>query len=191
MVILNWLFEYWLPIRGYEGLYEVSNFGRVRSLDHQVKCRNGKRIVKGCILNPRIGRGGYLTVSLNGYGVKKTMFVHRIVVEAFIQNSRSLPFINHRDENKLNNCVWNLEWCTAKYNTNYGSGLNKMLETRRYNNSSNSEKPVYQYTKNGVFVKMYKSQAEAGRETGVDHRSISLCAKGFRKTAGKYVWREK
>ena len=125
--------EIWKPVVGYEGLYEVSSYGRVRSLDRYVKYSNGPiHLHKGRILNPGKEKVGYLVVPLSCNGKLHLKKIHILVAEAFIPNPDNLPQVNHKDENKTNNNVDNLEWCTAKYNMNYGSiqerHRNTMLE---------------------------------------------------------------
>lgn len=113
--------EIWKPIKDYEGCYEASNLGRIRSLDRWVSNGKGIRLAKGKVLHPTPKHHNYLTVLLSKDGVKKRRHVHRLVAQAFIPNPDDLPQINHKDENPINNCVDNLEWCTAKYNNNYGN----------------------------------------------------------------------
>lgn len=122
--------EEWRPVVGYEGLYEVSNTGQVRSLDMYVKCRYGNyRLHKGKVLSPVKDKKGYLKVVLCCNGKCKTIKVHRLIAQAFLLNPDNLPQVNHKDEDKTNNCVENLEWCTAKYNNNYGTRKDKVRET--------------------------------------------------------------
>ena len=122
--------EEWRPIEGYEGLYEVSNLGRVRSLDMYVKSRYGNyRLHKGKVLSPTKDRYGYLTVTLNCNGKSKTIKIHRLVAQAFLPNPDNLPQVNHRDENPSNDNVDNLEWCNAKYNSNYKTRNIRIRET--------------------------------------------------------------
>lgn len=115
--------EIWKDIQGYEGFYQVSNIGRVRSVD-RVDNRGHKR--KGKILNVVIDNHGYQAVHLCLYGISKYHKVHRLVAVAFVINPKNFQQINHKDENKLNNCAENLEWCTARYNINYGE-RNKLV----------------------------------------------------------------
>ena len=123
--------EIWKDIEGYEGLYEVSSYGRVRSLGQFVNHNyGGYAYRKGRILKPGLGSKKYLSVTLSKNGIQKQYSVHRLVAQAFIPNINNLPIINHKDENKLNNCVDNLEWCDYKYNVNYGNRLNKFYDSR-------------------------------------------------------------
>ena len=108
--------EVWKDIEGYEGLYEVSNFGRIKSL------RTGK------IMKPSINRG-YLKCILQNDGKYKMYYVHRLVIQTFIPNPDNLPEVNHKDEDKTNNKVDNLEWCDHKYNTNFGTRNEKIRNT--------------------------------------------------------------
>lgn len=112
--------EEWRDIEGYEGLYQVSNLGRVKSL----RDKNNKE--RELILKPKIMRNGYLKVDLCKNGKQKTFTVHRLVATVFISNPKNFPVVNHKDENKLNNNVSNLEWCTVLYNNCYGTRLKKV-----------------------------------------------------------------
>lgn len=128
--------EIWRPVVGYEGLYEVSSYGRVRSVDRYVKaCYEKYRLHKGKILSPGKDKDGYLFVVLSCNGKHKTITIHRLVSQAFIPNPDDLPIINHKDEVKTNNSVDNLEWCTAKYNANYGTRNIRVKETAIKNGS--------------------------------------------------------
>lgn len=118
--------EVWKPIVGFEGIYEVSNYGRIKSLPREKR-------TKGQILKPYLNRYGYHVVSLRKEAKGKTycLKVHRIVAQAFIENPNNYPYINHKDENKTNNNAENLEWCTPYYNTHYGSCIEKSASKRR------------------------------------------------------------
>ena len=122
--------EIWRPIEGYEGLYEVSSYGRVKSVDRYVKSKsNSYRLIKGKVLSGSITKYGYVRCNIKVNGVLKGYFVHRLVAEAFIPNPDNLPQVNHKNEVKSDNCVDNLEWCDAKYNLNYGTARIRGKET--------------------------------------------------------------
>lgn len=162
--------EIWKTIMGCEGKYQISNLGRVKSL-----CRK-----KGAILKTRINEFGYEIVGISRHGKRKNIRVHRLVAEAFIFNPNGFPCVNHKDENKSNNNVENLEWCTYQYNNTYGNRIKKQLAV--------TGKPVVQKSIGGRFIAVYPSMAQAQKNTGVDFRNISKCCVGRHKTAGGYVW---
>ena len=161
--------EYWKPVVGYEGHYQVSNFGSVKSI------KFGKEI----ILKQHINKGGYYYVCLLKNGKHKNYYVHRLVAQAFIPNPYKLPQVNHKDENKTNNNVDNLEWCTNEYNHNYGT-INERI-------SQSQSKPVLQYDLNGNLIKEWKSINECGRN-GFNQGDICKCCNGKRKTAKGFIW---
>lgn len=167
--------EIWKPVVGYEGLYEVSNTGKVRSLNYL-----GKGIVK--VLRPS-NTNGYLQVWLSKNGKRKICYVHRLVAETFLDNPNSLPVVNHRNEKKSDNRVENLEWCTQKYNVHYSDIWN--------NKGKTGYRPILQFTKSGEFVKEYPSLCEVERQTGIRRCNIYLCCRGRYKSSGGYVWRYK
>lgn len=117
--------EIWKDIKGYEGLYQISNYGRVMSFYKSSKTGGG-------ILQKQIYKG-YEFVNLYKNGARKTPKIHRLVAEAFIPNPDGHPFVNHKNEIKNDNIVTNLEWCTPKYNSNYGDSINRRLNTMRKN----------------------------------------------------------
>lgn len=126
--------EIWKDIEEYEGKYQVSNMGRVKSLERTVRCGlNGGcyRTIPERIIKPIKDNYGYLVVNLWEDGKKKTCKVHRLVATAFLPNPENLPCINHRDENKRNNLAQNLEWCDVKYNNNYGTKNQRASEKLR------------------------------------------------------------
>ena len=180
--------EVWKWVVGYEGLYEVSNTGKVRSTYRyakELKQSNGTT---------------YRTVQLWKNHVGKNYSVHRLVAIAFLPNENNYPQVNHKDENKLNNHVSNLEWCTAKYNQNYGTIIERRKMNTDYHtekriktaiqNGRASAKPVYQYDKNGVFIARYNSTVEAHNITGFNASHIGECCNGKRyKTVGGYIWK--
>ena len=137
--------EVWKPIKGYEGIYEVSSYGRVRSMEHKArhKSRTGNEFqvtYKGrnrILYTDKQGRK-YLNVKCNGK--MKSYRVHRLVAEAFIPNPDNLPFVNHKDENPSNNRVENLEWCTEQYNATYGKAREKQAKKLRGRKHSEEHK---------------------------------------------------
>jgi hypothetical protein len=162
--------EHWKDIVGYEGRYQVSDLGRVRSL----------KFGKEHVMKGRPNTNGYLYVALFKDGKARNCSIHRLVAEAFIPNPCGLPCINHKDENHANNVVGNIEWCDAKYNCNYGT-RNERIRTA-------NSKPVYQYTKDGVLYGSYSSTYDVERRTGYCDSHISQCCRGERKYAYGYMW---
>ena len=162
--------EEWRDIKGYEGLYQVSNLGRVRSLN----CRGHK----GCIgiLTPRLDGKGYEMVALYKEGKARNTKVHRLVAQAFIPNPNNHPQVNHKDEDKTNNNVDNLEWCTNEYNHNYG--------TRNERVAKSLSKKVICITTGEIF----NSMREACRKYDINTGRMTECCQGKRKTAGGYKW---
>ena len=179
--------EYWKPVVGYEGLYEVSNWGRVKSLKRLVKSPRGYRTVCERTLKPTKDSHGYLCVSLHKEGKMKFVKIHRLVAEAFIDNPDNLPCVNHKDENPLNNVVSNLEWCTYSYNNSYGTRLERVRDKQINGKKS---KPVFQYDLEGNFIKEWESAAECGRN-GFHQAHIIDCCKGKYKQHKGFIWRYK
>lgn len=193
--------EIWRDIKDYEGLYQVSNLGRVKSLERFVKYNDGRiahykeRILKLCEDNK-----GYFHTVLHKNGIGKTLKVHRLVAMAFpdlvdwTDEAKGKPFdelqVNHKNEfDKTNNCVSNLEWCTNEYNTHYGTHYKRI--SKSMTNNPKISKPVLQYTLDMVFVKEYPSISEASRQSNIQQNSINLCCQGKLKTAGGYIWKYK
>ena len=183
--------ETWRDIAGYEGLYEVSDLGNVRSLNY---LRTGQTR----ILKPMKTPKGYQQVHLCKDGNIKKNYVHRLVAQAFIENPNNLPEINHKDENKENNAVTNLEWCDHKYNINHGTCIERVAKANT-NNPKCSEK-IIQMTLDYVFVKEWPSTAECGRN-GFSAGNVSLCCnnkyglqgnvyKGFRWVKAEDYYKE-
>ncbi len=186
----NYLGELWVNIRGFEGLYQVSNFGRVRSLDRVVIRSDGRKyIYRGRIMKQQLAKGYCIVELSNGNrNVKRIVrYVHLLVAEAFIPNPKHLPEVNHKDENKLNNRLSNLERCTEKYNNNYGTRLERALSTKKKNMKRN--KPILQYTLEHVFVKRWAGgSTEAADTLGYSQAHISDCCRGKRNQHKGYLW---
>lgn len=179
------MWEVWKTVVGFEGLYEVSNWGRVRSLVDN----HGKRRIQPKVLKSAKNEWGYHRVVLcNKYG-KKNFFVHCLVAKAFLDNHQNLPFINHKDENPSNNCVWNLEWCTQKYNINYGTRTERMAKAR-VNHPALSRR-VLQYDLKGNLIREWPSVKEVHRQTGWNFSNIANCCRQLphHKTVYGFVWR--
>lgn len=171
--------EIWKDIPGYEGRYQVSNLGRVKSLNY-------KRTGTAQILKPANSLG-YRVVNLCKHGSGKMFGIHRLVALVFIPNPLKLSVINHKDENRANNVTSNLEWCSKSYNATYGTSPAKIAAAR--------SRPVLQYTKDGKFVREFSSLLEADKFFGCGGRSvqssISQCCKGKIKSCRGFVWRFK
>lgn len=163
--------EIWKDKKDYEGHYQVSNLGRIKSI----------KFGKERILKQHIKRG-YYYVGLSKNGIVKRYLVHRLVAQAFIDNPNNYKEVNHKDENKLNNSVDNLEWCNAKYNINFGT----CIERR----SKKKSKPVLQYTLDGEFVREWSSARECGKN-GFCHQHIGACCRGQLKHYKGFIWKYK
>lgn len=177
--------EIFKPIKGYEEFYSVSNLGRIKSNDRERLGTEGSiRKCKGKILKANPNKSGHLLVNLYDFeGKSKKALVHRLVAEAFIENPNNFSCINHKDENKLNNCVDNLEWCTVAYNNKYSH-----LEENLYKKTGNYPIKVIQYSLSGEELNRFDSFMDAERATKVDHSGISACCRGKQKTAGGFKW---
>lgn len=175
--------EDWRSVEGFEGLYEVSNYGRVRSVDHYVKCNSGRRLVKGRLLKVCDRGNGYAFVTMGKDGKQYNVSVHIVVAKAFIPNPNNLPCVNHKDENPRNNCVDNLEWCTYGYNLSYNDLAKRKAVDKRL--------PILQYSKDGKFIKEWSHAREAAEELGLNKRAIYNCCQGRTKTSGGFIWKRK
>lgn len=157
--------EEWRPVVGFEGYYLISNTGKVYSLWNN-------RLRKP-VLNHAIG---YYSVVLCGNGIKKQLYVHRLVAEAFCEKPDGYTCVNHKDENKQNNNADNLEWCTFAYNNSYNGKMDKCC------------KPIVQM-KDGKFIKVWRSARDAEKHFNTNYKNISAVCRGLRPRAGGYEWR--
>ena len=176
--------EIWKDVKNYEGYYQVSNYGRVRSIDRIEKQKHYSGVMstyihKGKLLKLRKYKNNYMYAYLNKNGSQKKYLVHRLVATAFLENENNYKYINHKDNNPNNNNVDNLEWCTQKYNIQYA-----------YDNGTKTPpnmKSVRQLKDNKTIAE-YNSLTEAQRETGVCWTNISKCCRKLRSHAGGYQW---
>ena len=178
--------EIWKDIPGYEGLYQVSNYGNVKSLNYR-----GTKGKHKC-LKLNTDKYGYKIVILANHGKYKSYKVHRLVAAAFIENLNNYKEVNHKDNNKDNNQINNLEWCDRSYNVKYSykNGFHiapKSMLGKKGKNHPIS-KPVKQYDLNGNFIKEYESANLASQATKVCYMSIKKCRCGRQKTAGGFIW---
>ena len=190
--------EIWKDIKCYECLYQVSNLGQIKRISRKKFGRGAKGNTVERILKQEICNSGYLRVTLYCGGTAKRYLVHRIVGTAFAPNPDNFPEINHKDENKLNNTAENLEWCTSKYNSNYGTAKERALKNRdiakQVENTDykaiakKTSKRVKQLSQDGSLIRVWKSQIQASRELGVSQGGISNCCVGRKETAGGYRW---
>lgn len=174
--------EIWKDITGYEGLYQVSDQGRVKSLERK---DSFGRLIKERILRPAPTTVGYLIVILCTGGNQKHFAVHRLVCQAFCDNPENKPEVNHINENKTDNRACNLEWCTRRENINHGT----RNERAAMSIAKILSKPIGKYTLNGELVEVWQSASEAERQTGFHQSNISAAARGKLKTAYGYVWK--
>lgn len=171
----------WKPVKGYEGYYEVSDAGNVRSIDRAVSCKNGMtKTLKGRNLAPTVHyANGYCSVMLTKNGKQKRHLVHRIVAEAFVSNPHGFPEVNHKDENKENNAAENLEWCTHLYNNRYGTKQERLSKLK-------SRRVVMM--RDGKTLETYPSETEAAAAVGGVQSGVSACCRGITSLYKGYEW---
>lgn len=173
--------EIFKPIKGYEGLYSVSNFGNVKRETTKAKFGTGNYERAEHTLKQRKNNAGYCMVDLYKGNIRSQFLVHRLVALAFVPNPNNYPIVNHKDEIPTNNNSENLEWCTQKYNMNYGTCAERI-------GKSNSKK-VVMLSKNMKKIETFDSIIDAERKTGISTGNIVDCLHGRRKTAGGYIWK--
>lgn len=179
----NIMQEEWKDVRGFEGYYQISNLGRVKSVERVVKKKNGtlmKVSEKIRVLSQTTDNYSYVVLAKNGKN--KTFLVHRLVAETFIGNPNNLPCVNHKDENKQNDCVDNLEWCTYEYNNTY-----KNIHLRRC--QDNIRRMVIQYDLDMHEIKRWDSIIEAAKFYNIQSANISACCMYRRNHCAGFKWR--
>ena len=181
--------EIWKDIDGYEGLYQISNLGRVKSLPRERKTRSCY-ITKEKILKQTKNRNGYWGITLHKDYKLKTIAVHILVAKAFVDNPNNYPIVNHKDENPSNPKVDNLEWCTVAYNNTYGSAIEKRRKNTNYiEKAKKIMKKVNQYTLEGELIKTWDSVKEAAMHYKVCPSNITkVCSKDYKQSCG-FLWK--
>lgn len=193
------MIEIWKPVLGYEGYYIVSNIGRIASVNRYVKNKaGGMTLIKGQMLKPQTSLKGYKTITLHKRCKPKTFQIHRLVAVAFIENPLNLPQVNHKDTDKSNNTVSNLEWITNYDNMQHAIRNNcfgEFTDAQLYSVKKNLEKAVskrkkkvVQMTFTGEIIATHDSVADAQRKTKINNSKICMCCKHKRITAGGYRW---
>ena len=177
--------EEWRDIKGFEGYYQISNMGRVKSVERTVwDSRGYYKTISEKILKPYAGGDGYLQLNLSKDGKVEKPLVHRLVATAFLENSEGYKEINHKDENKQNNCVDNLEWCSRSYNNRYNDKAKKAGKKT----AEKLSKPVYSINKESGLITYWESAKVASRQTGIASSNICACLKGRQKSCGNHYW---
>ncbi len=181
------MIEEWRDIKGYEGFYQASNLGNIRSL--AVYSFKYQRVIQRKyprLLKPETTHDGYKRVVLSLYGKKRKFSVHRLVAASFINNPNNYPEVNHKDERTDNNRADNLEWCTASYNSNYGTLPKRIKE--RLAEKHPTAKVVNQYAMDGRLLNTYPSARKASEYFSVSPSMIERACRGQAKTAAGYKW---
>lgn len=182
--------EIWKDIDGYEGQYQISSYGRCRSCDRYVFHKNrwggtASYFYKSTVMKLSKNNRGYITVRLSRDNNAKTYLIHRLVAQAFIPNPNNLSEVNHKDENKQNNHVDNLEWCTRVFNNTYG----KLNKDGRRQSRKHLMKRVGQFTLDGNLIAIHDGLLLAKEKTNGNNVCIARCCEGLQKTSGGYVWK--
>lgn len=190
--------EIWKDIEGYEGYYQVSNLGNVRGVDRI--CKSNK-FIKGIVLKQQTDKDGYKRIGLKKDGKMKRFAVHRLVAIAFIPNVNNYPCINHKNEDKTNNVVENLEWCTVGYNNHFGTRTKRQSMNTDYKRIASkidykllakirvekTSKKVYQYSLEGNLIREYKSPKECN-EYGFISQNVVRCCNHKSYSHKGYIW---
>lgn len=181
--------EIWKDIEEYEGLYQISNLGRVKSFGKQTGFYTRKHEL---ILKDNIDKDGYHLTTLIKKRTRQHLRIHRLVAEAFIPNPEDKPQVNHKDGNKDNNSVENLEWCTPSENVkhSYDKKLHKYhIRIRAFGTENPAARKIKQYDLKGNFIKTWNTIREASKTLNIGETNIGACCRGKQKTAGGYIWK--
>lgn len=184
--------EIWKDIPNYEGLYQVSNLGNIKSLSKIIERKNGYKLsIKERNIKKWLANNGYYMVSLWKNSKGKFITIHRLVAQAFLDNKTNLPCINHKDGNKLNNNINNLEWCSYGYNEKeaYKLKLKEPFWLNKKGKDNCNSKKINQYDLYGNFIKTWNSLSDITRELKIHTSNISKCCKGKLKKTGGYIWK--
>lgn len=189
------MIEEWVDIVDYEGYYQISNYGNIKSLSRKVLRGTYFLTIPEKKIKSFINNRGYKVVTLHKNKITKSFLIHRLVAQAFIDNPLNYPYVNHKDENPLNNNSTNLEWCTQKYNVNYGNAQAKLTSSKLEANKGYS---IAQYSIEGNLINTYKSASQVERELGFKTSPILHCCRGGYYKNGKwqsvlqsygYIWK--
>lgn len=185
--------EIWKDVKGFEGHYQISNIGNIKSLKRITRIGHGaKRLTPEKIMKLHVNKVGYVQANLCKGKICRKTSAHRLVAEEFTPNPENKPCVNHKDGNKSNNSVENLEWCTVAENNKHAFDvLNKKLVPYwkgKTGSQNASSKAVLQYNLDGTLIAKHGGLSEAERTTGINHRLISCACRGIQKTSGGYKW---
>lgn len=186
--------EIWKDIKGYEGKYQISNYGRVKSLQRNLKYIDSKKITEK-LKGTFVGKRGYARIELSKDGINKKYSVHRLVAQAFIPNPNKKLEVNHINGIKTDNRVSNLEWVTSKENQihaiKYGLQRPSLKQKRVASEycKKNKIKALLQYDLDGNFIRKWESAVEVEKELKINRKNISQCVTGRNHTAGGFIWK--
>lgn len=189
--------EEWRDVKDYEGIYQVSSFGRIKSLDRIKEYKRGdkviKSVVKGTLIKTFLFSWGYEGFVASKFGRTTTKYIHKVIAESFIPNPDNKKMVNHKDLNKLNNRIDNLEWCTHKENIQhyFKQPHVKGSNAGKFGKDSHQIKAVIQYTLDGEFIKEYPSVSSVGFELGINISGIYKNCTGKSSKSNGYKWKYK